>query len=429
LAKKKIFFAQKKKKPQPARTSLTMSGKGVPKRRGRPPTSKPAQGTSLFNYGFTATTLNNCNVVVNINSSSTAKKRKPDEEQQRDEGQQGEEDENEEDDDGDDDWHDLNPSADDLDAMSAEDLEKLKRMQFRAFLKTQAKLEKQSSTEIVEKVLGEADSTKIEKESHGNRFKPATVEAQAKVAASAPSVAAAVRALQDTPMRASASTMYRRMKGVHIGAKNPGGRAPIPEVFEVTVLSNLLAGTAIQKEDGSKAYEVRATTIYSYMTVQDMMLRTRLQDCFQERLQGQDLEDGWKMLKDAVFSNGYISKWMERMGISRHRVSSTIKEQPPPEHVQQMMQALQEEIEAKGYALEEIVSADETGVVLNTSILYKYDAHGVNAAVVNNDDKNRVTLMLFASAAGIMGPIMYIVKCSSNSKVQDNVRVLRKLCR
>eukprot|EP00042_Codosiga_hollandica_P037214 m.290606 g.290606 ORF g.290606 m.290606 type:complete len:138 (+) comp55082_c0_seq7:876-1289(+) len=74
---------------------------------------------------------------------------------------------------------------------------------------------------------------------------------------------------------------------------------------------------------------------------------------------------------------------------------------------------------------DEVMNADETGVMLGHSPRYVYvDATTTHAAVPPSDEKSRFTALLWSTGAGDMGPPFLIVKCSTNAANLSNSTVL-----
>ena len=90
------------------------------------------------------------------------------------------------------------------------------------------------------------------------------------------------------------------------------------------------------------------------------------------------------------------------------------------------MLAIQEKL--VDFELDEIISADETAIMFCQQPLSQYVPPTAERAVAEKaDDKARLTAMLWGSAAGKMGPIFAIIKCSSQKADLTSTRVLNAL--
>jgi len=240
---------------------------------------------------------------------------------------------------------------------------------------------------------------------------------------------AAREALHGTSAQASLATLSRLRQGKGNGRPyKKRGRKPIPLVFELAVLGDLIAGCVDEPaaNDESSTYVVRANAVYSYSMIRKAMETVR-ETRFAAKLQEKDLPKAWLQLRKTKFSKCYIHGWLQRMRLSRRRVCRTVKEQPDNKIVQERMERIQKRLVADEYLPDEIASADETAMVTNTSVHYKFEFAGQEPSMANNDDKQRATLMLFSLADGTTGPIMYIVKCSTPRLDQSRTSVLENL--
>jgi hypothetical protein len=82
----------------------------------------------------------------------------------------------------------------------------------------------------------------------------------------------------------------------------------------------------------------------------------------------------------------------------------------------------------KKYTPEEIINADETGVVLGTTPAYQYiPIDERRGSVPDQDDKTRFTALLHGNASGKMGPPFLIIKCSSSAPDLSSSTVLNSI--
>ena len=126
------------------------------------------------------------------------------------------------------------------------------------------------------------------------------------------------------------------------------------------------------------------------------------------------------------FSAKWIGRWLREVDLRRRKITTTAKHLPPPEQVQASMSAIQEKL--KDFELDEIISADETGIIFCQQPLAQFVPPSAERAVAEKaDEKARLTAMLWGTAAGKMGPVFAIIKCTSKLADLTNTRVLTSL--
>ena len=89
------------------------------------------------------------------------------------------------------------------------------------------------------------------------------------------------------------------------------------------------------------------------------------------------------------------------------------------------MEEIQGTITRKAFTKDETISADETGIFFGAppkNQIVPLDAE--RATAPESNDKARFTAMLFGSAAGKMGPLWAIIKCSAKGVDHSKTRVL-----
>ena len=129
-----------------------------------------------------------------------------------------------------------------------------------------------------------------------------------------------------------------------------------------------------------------------------------------------------------TFSLGWVQGLLDRARLRRRRVSTQIKKLPPVDVVQKRMKEIQQHISGGGFRREDIISADETGHNYAAGPNYQYvpsDADRATAPAA--DDKLRITVLAWGTAAGEMGPAFVIIKCSVQDADLSRTRVLQAL--
>lgn len=128
------------------------------------------------------------------------------------------------------------------------------------------------------------------------------------------------------------------------------------------------------------------------------------------------------------FTDSWVTGFLWRVGLKRRRVTSVAKEQDVPA-VQTRMRAIQKTIVDCGFSPEQVFSSDETRIFFGIAPKIQYVPHDKRRAKASHgsDEKARFTAMLFASAAGTVGPPFFIVKCSIKGPDLSKSTVLTKL--
>ena len=99
---------------------------------------------------------------------------------------------------------------------------------------------------------------------------------------------------------------------------------------------------------------------------------------------------------------------------------------PALEQVQAHMYGIQEKLD--DFNLDEIISADETGLFYGAVPLNQYVPGDANRGTgPPGDEKARITIMFWGMASGKMGPIYVVIKCTAKGCDLTSTRVLQNL--
>ena len=198
-------------------------------------------------------------------------------------------------------------------------------------------------------------------------------------------------------------------------SKKKAGRKGTPDAFNVAVLGELVFAS-VEDIDNENRLRVEANVAYSYAIIQAAAQRVQ---------QWPQFCDDSKV-KDCKFSRKWVQRWLREVEMRKRRITSTAKTLPPPEQVQSEMREIQESLD--DFTLDEVISADETAILFCQQPLTQYvPANAERAVSEKADDKARLTAMLWGTAAGKMGPIFAIIKCSSAKADLSKTRVLNSL--
>ena len=197
--------------------------------------------------------------------------------------------------------------------------------------------------------------------------------------------------------------------------KRKGGRPTCSDDFSRAVLNNLMYGS-IDKAEGEDRLRLEANVAYGYDIVKHAAREAQKLPAF-----AQD-----KRVQKYKFSSSWVRTWVKNMKLRRRRVTTTTKILPSPEKVQEQMLLIQEHV--IDFELDEIISADETGFNYGALPLNQFVPHDAERATApDSDEKARFTAMLWGVAAGYMGSIFAIIKCSAKGANLTNTRVLKTL--
>ena len=211
--------------------------------------------------------------------------------------------------------------------------------------------------------------------------------------------------------------VLRRWRHELMNVKKKTGRRGTRDDFNYAVLEQLIFAS-VDKNDEQEPSKLRveANVAFSTAIVQHAAKLVQATAAFQEDKKVQALK----------FTKPWVKTWSRNMRLIRRRVTTTIKKLPPPEAVREHMHNLHEHL--VDFELDEIISADETGInygVLPLNQLVPADAE--RAAAPDSDEKARITAMLWGTADGKMRPMFLILKCSAKGCDLTNTRVLQAL--
>lgn len=227
----------------------------------------------------------------------------------------------------------------------------------------------------------------------------------------------AVRRARNTPgFERICPQTIRRWRVQLCGPKNkPGRKRASIGSFDSAVLDRLIYAS-VEDADTPQRVAVEANVAYSYENIRMAAMNAQKHEEFQSNAAIQSLK----------FSNKWIQKWLKHVSFSRRRVTTSDKVLPPPEKIQQDMREIQEKLD--DFDLEEVISADETGINYGQMPLNHYVAEGAErGSVPASDEKARITAMRWGKAKGGMAPPFIIVKCTAKGSDLSNTRVLQNL--
>ena len=192
--------------------------------------------------------------------------------------------------------------------------------------------------------------------------------------------------------------------------KRKMGRPGTDDKFNFALLNELIF-TSSDADDGR--CHVKANVAFTYGIIRHAAMLLKQTDEFKNH----------PAVKDKKFTDPWCKTWARNVKLHRRRITTTIKKFPPPEEVEAHMWGIQQHL--VDFNLDEIISADETGINYGLLPLYQFipdDAE--RAAAPASDEKARITAMLWGTADGQMQTMFLIIKCSlvlanlSNSRVQ-----------
>ena len=193
------------------------------------------------------------------------------------------------------------------------------------------------------------------------------------------------------------------------------GRPVCSDGFSRAVLNNLMYGS-IENAEGEDRLRLEANIAYGYDIVKHAARQAQKLPAFAQDSRVQKYK----------FSSSWVRTWVKNMKLRRRRVTTTTKVLPSPEKVQEQMLLIQEHL--IDFELEEIISADETGFNYGALPLNQFvPTDAERATAPDSDEKARFTAMLWGVAAGYMGSIFAIIKCSAKGANLTSTRVLKTL--
>ena len=198
-------------------------------------------------------------------------------------------------------------------------------------------------------------------------------------------------------------------------AKKKPGRKGTSDAFNVAVLGELVYAS-VESKDDAQLLRIEANVAYSHAVIKIAAQRVQAWPQFR----------GDKKVEGCKFGANWIKRWLREVDLHRRRITTTAKTLPLPAEVQAQMLQIQERLD--DFELDEVISADETGVIYCQQPLSQYVPRDAERAVAEKaDDKARLTAMLWGHAMGGMGPLFAIIKCSSKAADLSGTRVLQTL--
>ena len=195
--------------------------------------------------------------------------------------------------------------------------------------------------------------------------------------------------------------------------------------FDHDVLDQMVY-TQVANKDDPDSVAVIANVAYSYQAI---VVAARL-------VQKWPVYQSDPKVAKLMFSHVWVKDFIDRNDLHRRRVSTTDKVLPPILEVQDIMKEIAEA--QANFELDEIISADETGVFYGLQPKNQYvstlTAGDVRGAAPDSDEKARFTSMQAGVAGtagapnkGAMLASFNIVKCSSTKPDLSNTRVLKEI--
>jgi len=134
-------------------------------------------------------------------------------------------------------------------------------------------------------------------------------------------------------------------------------------------------------------------------------------------------------VSDLKFSDNWIHGFLLERCLHKRLITSNRKEAKiyDSESIRKIMRDIQSKIKEGKYCIKCIISADETGMNWDASMLHKYVSNE-EIPTDTGDDKKRFTAMIWVRADGITGPPFIIIKCKSSDKYDySSVKVVETL--
>ena len=198
--------------------------------------------------------------------------------------------------------------------------------------------------------------------------------------------------------------------------KHKGGRKPNIE-FEQQVLDEVIF-TSVQKVDDEVKAVVEANVAFTHAVI----------IIAAQKVQAKEEWQGNRGVQKLKFKRTWIKGLLKRHALRRKRITASEKVLPAPELVQARMKEIQDQIIKEKYTLEEVISADETGIFFGAAPKHQIvPADAARATAPECDDKARFTAMLFGNGAGEMGPIWAIIKMTVKGIDLSSSTVLKSL--
>ena len=125
------------------------------------------------------------------------------------------------------------------------------------------------------------------------------------------------------------------------------------------------------------------------------------------------------------FTDKWVSGVLRRARLHRRRVTSAEKVRPSIVEVRKRMGEIQDVIASEDFEDRDIISADETGIFFGMRPRYQYVEEGIgHVAVPESNEKARITVMLWSTGEGELGPPFIIVRNSTAGADQSASTVL-----
>ena len=190
----------------------------------------------------------------------------------------------------------------------------------------------------------------------------------------------------------------------------------------------IFKATTVDHADASKTIEkVLANVAYSWETV-------KMAAQLEQRVGIEWAQD--KTIQSLKFTNMWISGFLRRNNLRRIRNTAMERPRPSVEAVATRMREIQMAIKSGpvpgvlvGYNLDEVINADETAFHYAQSPTHQLVPSGVSGikrgrSSKHTDEKLRFTAVIWATAAGTIGPSFNIIKCASKKHDLRGTRVL-----
>jgi hypothetical protein len=234
--------------------------------------------------------------------------------------------------------------------------------------------------------------------------------------------AKAARIISKTPgYETVTARALRRWAKVQGKAKKRSGR-PVNTEFEKAVLSFLIYTVLVkvpeeQAVDPAVHARVVANVAHDYAIIKNAAALAKELPAFASD----------PKLKKLKLSDRWVVGFLRRCTLRRRRVTATEKDLPPVADVRARMTEIQGVIKDGLFATEDIISADETGILFGAPPKVQYVPENARATAPEANDKARFTALMWGAADGRMGVPFIIIKCSVKKADMRSVRVLDTL--
>ena len=187
--------------------------------------------------------------------------------------------------------------------------------------------------------------------------------------------------------------------------------------FEEQVVAQLVF-TAIEQVDTVEQAVVVANVAYSHDIIRQAAVIAQEMPAFAEDV-------GLKSLK---FTGPWIRGFLKRAALRKRRITTIEKKLPSVIAVRDRMGEIQKVIVTGKFTPDEVISADETGVMFGAPPKLQYIHESADRAVApESDEKARFTALLWGMADGDMGPAFIIIKMTVKGPDLSSQRTLQNL--